>query len=44
MNILIVDDEPLARARLKRLIATHKNMTVLAEASNGNEALTQVKK
>jgi len=44
LNILIVDDEPLARARLKRLIATNKNMTVIAEASNGNEALTQVKK
>ena len=45
MNVLIVDDEPLARARLKRLLAeNHTSIHVQGEASNGNDALTQMKK
>lgn len=43
MNILIVDDEPLARARLKRLLI-NQNWPFHHEASNANEALALVKK
>ncbi|KTD98839.1 LytR/AlgR family response regulator transcription factor [Pseudoalteromonas sp. H71] len=39
MNVLIVDDEPLARMRLKRLLANENSITIKAEAANGNEAL-----
>jgi two-component system, LytTR family, response regulator AlgR len=39
MNILVVDDEPLARARLLRLLAAN-NIAVQGEASNGSEALS----
>ncbi|WP_352297430.1 LytTR family DNA-binding domain-containing protein [Pseudoalteromonas sp. 20-MNA-CIBAN-0454] len=38
MNVVIVDDEPLARARLVRLLAA-QNIVVQNEASNGAEAL-----
>lgn len=39
MNVLIVDDEPLARARLSRLIAQMSEYTVVAEAENGEQAI-----
>jgi two-component system response regulator AlgR len=39
MNILIVDDEPLARERLRRLLEAMPDMTVAGEAGNGREAL-----
>lgn len=42
MNLLIVDDEPLARSRLQRLIDQVPGCTVLGEASNGHEAVEQV--
>ncbi len=38
-NILIVDDEPLARQRLIRLIEPLPDYAVCAEASNGEEAI-----
>lgn len=38
MKILIVDDEPLARERLRNMLAGHE---VVAEAGNGREALEQ---
>ena len=45
MNALIVDDEPLARARLKRLLSqSHTSIQVQGEAGNGNEALIKIKK
>ncbi|MBB1297849.1 LytTR family DNA-binding domain-containing protein [Pseudoalteromonas sp. SR41-7] len=44
MNVLIVDDEPLARSRLIRLLAHDKSIVVQGEASNGNEALVLAKK
>ncbi|MEI8652391.1 LytTR family DNA-binding domain-containing protein [Pseudoalteromonas sp. Hal273] len=44
MNVLIVDDEPLARSRLIRLLAHDKRIVVQGEASNGNEALVLAKK
>ena len=43
MNVLIVDDEPLARARLKRLLGqSHTSLHVQGEADNGNDALMKI--
>jgi len=39
MNILITDDEPLARARVRRLLEDDGEHHILSEASNGKEAL-----
>lgn len=39
MNILIVDDEPLARNRLCRMIDNLKEFQVIGEANNGHQAL-----
>ncbi|MCD9088251.1 LytTR family DNA-binding domain-containing protein [Stenotrophomonas sp. SY1] len=39
MKVVIADDEPLARERLRALLAEHEGVTVVAEASNGAEAL-----
>jgi two-component system response regulator AlgR len=43
MRTLIVDDEPLARSRLKRLLLAHPDYACVGEASNGEQALSQVK-
>ncbi len=42
MKILIVDDEPLARSRLRDLLDDIGGHEVVAEAANGQEALAQV--
>lgn len=39
-SIMLVDDHPLLRKGLKQLIAMEDDMTVVAEASNGPDALT----
>jgi two-component system response regulator AlgR len=39
LNALIVDDEPPARERLKRLLDEIDEVAVIGEASNGHEAL-----
>ena len=44
MKALIVDDEPLARARLKRLLTEHPTIQAIAEASNAEEALVAFNK
>ena len=41
MNILITDDEPLARDRLRSLIEELDEGNVIGEAANGKEALLQ---
>ncbi|MCX2485021.1 LytR/AlgR family response regulator transcription factor [Pedobacter sp. MR2016-24] len=41
-NTLIIDDETLARQRLKRLLAVHENINIIGEAANGKEALAQI--
>ena len=38
MNALIVDDERLARSELRRLLAVHPDVTVVAEAASQDEA------
>ncbi|WP_455223570.1 LytR/AlgR family response regulator transcription factor [Kaarinaea lacus] len=40
MNILIADDEPLARSRLKRLVDESDNYQVVGEANDGKEVLS----
>ncbi len=39
LRILLVDDEPLARQRILRLLAEHDDFDVVAEAANGQAAL-----
>lgn len=42
MRILIVDDERLARAELRRMLASHPGITIVGEAANAAEAALQV--
>lgn len=42
MRILIVDDESLARDRIKRILLEQNEHEVLGEASNGQEALQKI--
>jgi two-component system LytT family response regulator len=44
MKALIVDDERLARAELKRLLAVHTEIEIAGEARNGAEALDLIAK
>jgi len=44
MKILIVDDEPLARKRLSRLVDEIGNCEIVGEATNGKEALIKSSK
>ena len=39
MKLLIVDDEPLARARLQRLLEQQGDCEVVAQAGNGEQAV-----
>jgi DNA-binding LytR/AlgR family response regulator len=43
MRILVVDDEPLARRRLIRLLAKIPGTEVVGEAANGEEALERIR-
>jgi len=42
MRVLIVDDERLARAELRRMLASHPGVTIVGEAANAAEAALQV--
>lgn len=42
MRVLVVDDEPLARQRLERLVEKIDGYGVVAEADNGEQAIEQV--
>jgi two-component system LytT family response regulator len=42
MRVLIVDDERLARAELRRMLASHPGITIAGEAANAAEAALQV--
>ncbi len=42
MNILIVDDEPLARARLQRLLLAFPEHQVVGEAADGVSAVAEI--
>jgi two-component system response regulator AlgR len=39
VKVLIADDEPIARERLRALLAEHADMSVVAEAGDGHETL-----
>lgn len=43
-RILLVDDEPLARERLKRLLLEHSNFECVAEAGDGDAALSWLRR
>jgi two-component system LytT family response regulator len=44
IKVLIVDDESLARTRLRRMLSSFEDLEVVGEAANGLEALQNVQK
>lgn len=40
LRVLIVDDEPMARARLRRMLGAEHGVHILGECSNGEEAVS----
>jgi two-component system, LytTR family, response regulator len=42
LRVLVADDEPLARARLLRLLAQFPDIEVIAECGSGQEAIAQM--
>ena len=44
ISIIIVDDEALARERLKRLLQEQENFEILGEAENGEQAIDRISK
>ena len=44
MRVLIADDEPLARTRLRALLAEHSGVEVVGEATNGRETLDAIER
>ena len=42
IRALVVDDEPLARSRMKRLLADHPDVEVVGEAADGQAAVSDV--
>jgi two-component system LytT family response regulator len=43
LRVLIVDDEPIARAKLKRLLTSQSDVEMVGEATNGEEAVSMVR-
>jgi two-component system LytT family response regulator len=43
MRLLIVDDEPLARARIRKLLAGEPGLDILGECGNGPEAIAFIR-
>lgn len=44
MRVLVVDDEPAARARLRRLLAAHADVTAVVEAQDAPTALALLRR
>ncbi len=44
LRTLIVDDEPLARQRIRALLEKENDVELIGECSNGNEAVTAVRR
>jgi DNA-binding NarL/FixJ family response regulator len=43
IRVIVVDDQPLARAGIKMLVQTEEDIEIIAEASDGQEALIQAR-
>lgn len=43
ITTLIIDDEPLARQRIRNLLVDHHQIHILDECRNGSEAITKIK-
>jgi two-component system LytT family response regulator len=43
IRTLIVDDEPLARRRIRRMLARHPEVDVIGECANGREAIAAIR-
>ena len=43
IRTLIVDDEPLARRRIRRMLARHADVEVIGECANGSEAIVAIR-
>lgn len=44
MRVIIVDDEPLARDRLRSLLAKESDIQIVAECGDGREAVTAIRR
>jgi two-component system LytT family response regulator len=44
VKALLVDDERLARSGLRRLLQSHDDVTIVGEAANADEALSQIRR
>jgi two-component system LytT family response regulator len=44
VHALVVDDEPLARARMRTLLADHPDVEIVAECGNGADAILAIEK
>lgn len=44
MNALIVDDEPLARLRLRTMLADHSDVRIVGECADANEAALAIER
>ena len=42
MRVLLIDDERLARAELRRLLAAHPHVEIVGEAANAAEGVQQI--
>ena len=42
MKAIIIDDERLARVELKRLLSQHKDINIVGEAVNVDDAKTKI--
>jgi two-component system, LytTR family, response regulator len=43
MKALLVDDEPLARFELRRMLRAHPEVEIVGEAKDGDEALHMIR-
>lgn len=43
MKVLIVDDEPLARERIREMLKRHSDVGSITEAANGGEAISSIR-
>jgi len=43
LRVVIVDDEPLARERIRELLKSHSEVDIVGEARNGQEAVETIK-